>query len=181
MLGYRPSVAPSMNQSLAVWSFAYGDGLYLWSPSPMPIGGEYNHDRVNNDNPLVYYWGDLGIADNGLYDWFHIGYWQVMQNRDIVGASTSWLRPQIYWNSAWTSDTDADSSNIPVMLCQAKAPISAYKVSSNGTEALLIITNPFNNGYTKVTHQIRLPHIAGSPTYSVETWGQYTSVIRITL
>lgn len=181
MLGYRPSVAPSMNQSLAVWSFAYGDGLYLWSPSPMPIGGEYNHDRVDNGNSLVYYWGDLGIADNGLYDWFHIGYWQVMQNRDIVGASTSWLKPQIYWNGSWTSDTDANNSNIPVMLAQAKAPISAYKVSADGSEALLIITNPFNNGYTKATHQIRLPHISGTPTYSVDTWGQYTSVIRITL
>jgi hypothetical protein len=67
------------------------------------------------------------------------------------------------------------------MLAQAKAPISAYKVSADGTEALLIITNPFNNGYTKATHQIRLPHISGTPTYNVDTWGQYTSVIRITL
>lgn len=181
ILTYRPSVAPSMNQSLAVWSFAYGDGMYIWSPAPGTIGGEYNNERYENDNPMIYYWGDIAIADNGLYDWFHVGYWQVMQNRDIVSANTNWYKPELYWNGSWTSDNNTDRNNIPVMLCQAKAPISAYKLSTDGSEALVIITNPYNNGYTKETHQIRLQTVNGSPSYSIDTWGQYTTVVRITL
>jgi len=181
MQGTRPTTAPSFNQSLAVWSMAYADGLYMWDNVPTTIGGEYNHENFNGDSPLIYYWGYLNTLNNGLFDWYHIGIWQVMQNRDIVSANTSWEKTELYWNGSWTSDTDADSTNIPVMLAQAKAPISAYKLSDDGTQALLIITYPYNNGYTKSTHTIRLPTVAGDPEYTVDTWGQYTSVIRINL
>lgn len=181
MQGTRPTTAPSFNQSLAVWSMAYADGLYMWDNVPTTIGGEYNHENYNGDTSLIYYWGYLNTLNNGLFDWYHIGIWQVMQNKDIVGANTSWEKTQLYWNGAWTSDTDANSTNIPVMLAQAKAPISAYKLSNDGTQALLIITYPYNNGYTKSTHTIRLPTVAGTPQFTVDTWGQYTSVIRINL
>lgn len=181
MQGYRPNVAPSFNQSLAVWSMAYADGLYLWDNTPATIGGEFNHDFFSNDVSMVYYWGFLATLNNGLFDWVHVGIWQVMQNRDIVSANTNWNKPEIFWNGAWTSNTDANSTNIPVMLGQAKAPISAFKLSNDGTQALLIITYPYNNGYTKSTHTIRLPGVTGTPEFTVDTWGQYTSVIRINL
>lgn len=181
MQTYRPNTAPSFNQSLAVWSMAYADGLYLWDNTPPTIGGEYTHENFDQETSLVYFWGLLTTLNNGLFDWFHIGIWQVMQNRDIVSANTNWEKPQLYWNGSWTSNTDANSTNIPVMLAQAKAPISAYKLSDDGTQALLIITYPYNNGYTKSTHTIRLPTVAGVPEYTVDTWGQYTSVIRINL
>lgn len=181
MQTYRPNTAPSFNQSLAVWSMAYADGLYLWDNYPATIGGEYNHENYNSDTSLVYYWGLLNTLNNGMFDWFHVGIWQVMQNKDIVSAETSWNKPEIYWNGSWTSNTDANSTNIPVMLAQAKAPISAFKLSADGTQALLIITYPYNNGYTKSTHTIRLPGVTGTPQFTVDTWGQYTSVIRINL
>lgn len=181
MQTYRPNTAPSFNQSLAVWSMAYADGLYLWENTPSTVGGEYNHENYPTENSLIYYWGDLRTLNNGMFDWFHVGIWQVMQNKDIVSSSTDWQRPQLFWNGTWTSDNDANSTNIPVMLAQAKAPISAYKLSEDGTQALLIITYPYSNGYTKSTHTIRLPGVAGVPEYAVDTWGQYTSVIRINL
>jgi hypothetical protein len=181
MQTYRPNVAPSFNQSIAVWSMAYADGLYMWDNTPSTIGGEYNHENYSNDVSMVYYWGFLTTLNNGMFDWIHVGIWQVMQNKDIVGATTSWQKPEIYWNGAWTSNTDANSSNIPVMLAQAKAPISAFKLSGDGTQALLIITYPYSNGYTKSTHKIRLPGVTGTPEFNVNTWGQYTSVIRINL
>lgn len=181
MQGARPNTAPSFNQSLAVWSMAYADGLYLWDNHPATIGGEYNHENFNSDNSLIYYWGALDTLNNGMFDWFHVGIWQVMQNRDIVSANTAWEKTQLYWNGAWTSNTDTNSTNIPVMLAQAKAPISAYKLSDDGTQALLIITYPYNNGYTKSTHTVRFPTIAGNPQFTVNTWGQYTSVIRVNL
>jgi hypothetical protein len=181
MQGTRPTTAPSFNQSLAVWSMAYADGLYMWDNVPVPIGGEYNHENFTDATSLLYYWGSLNTLNNGLFDWFHVGIWQVMQNRDIVSANTQWNKTQLYWNGAWTSNTDTNSTNIPVMLAQAKAPISAYKLSDDGTQALLIITYPYNNGYTKSTHTIRLPDVSGVPQFTVNTWGQYTSVIRINL
>jgi hypothetical protein len=64
------------------------------------------------------------------------------------------------------------------MLYNAQAPISAYKLSADGTEALLIITNPYNNGYTKASFTVRLPS-KGNQQFTVDTWGLYTSVIRI--
>ena len=47
MQGARPTTAPSFNQSLAVWSMAYADGLYMWDNVPTTIGGEYNHENYN--------------------------------------------------------------------------------------------------------------------------------------
>jgi len=172
---YRPNNPPSHNQSLAVWSFAYLDGLYLWDDNV--IGGEYNKWREEFTLEWQAY-GDIYEIDNGAYDWFHIGYWQVLQNRDIVGANTEWVKPEYKNGAVWTSNTDANTTNFPVMLYNAQLPISAYKLSVDGTEALLIITNPFNNGYTMSTHTVRLP-TKGNQEFTVKTWGNYTSVIRL--
>ena len=176
-INYKPDNPPSHNQSLAVWSFAYMDGLYLWA-NDEPQGGEFNK-YYSEYTAGAYRYGDLRIIDNGAYDWFHIGYWQVMQNRDIVMANTSWVKPELKIDSTtWTSDTDANNSNYPVMLYNQQKPISAYKLSTDGTEALLIIVNPFNNGYTKATHTVRLP-TKGNQQFDVDTWGNFTTVIRL--
>jgi len=173
---YKPNNPPSHNQTIAVWSFAYMDGLYLWDNNP-PIGGEFNHLTVE-DTPDRFVYGDLFTINNGAYDWFHIGYWQVLQNRDIVGANTEWVKPEYKNGAVWTSNTDTNTTNFPIMLYNAQLPISAYKLSADGTEALLIITNPFNNGYTMSTHTVRLP-TKGNQEFTVKTWGNYTSVIRL--
>jgi hypothetical protein len=59
-----------------------------------------------------------------------------------------------------------------------KAPIVTYKLSADGTEALMLVISPFNNGYTKQTHRVRLP-TKDNREFLVDTWGNYTSVIRI--
>jgi hypothetical protein len=173
---YRPNNPPSHNQSVAVWSFAYLDGLYLWDDNV--IGGEYNKWREEFSTGWQTY-GDIYEIDNGAYDWFHIGYWQVLQNRDIVGANTPWLKPELKIDSTtWTSNTDADTTNLPVMLYNQQRPISAYKVSADGTEALLIMTSPFNNGYTKETFTVRLP-AKSNQQFDIDVWGNYTTVVRL--
>jgi hypothetical protein len=176
----NPSQCASHFQSLAVWGFAYCDGLSMWD-DPNAMGGEYNHGPCDNPTSLsnfYYGFGNLMQLDNGVFDWLYVGYWQVEQNRDIVAADTAWVRSQLYWNSAWTSDSDANNTNYPVMLYNRQAPISAYKLSADGTEALLIITNPFNNGYTKETFKIRL-QTKGNQEFDVDTWGNFTTVIRL--
>ena len=175
----NPAQCASHFQSLAVWGFAYCDGLSMWD-DPNAMGGEYNHGPCDNPDLYNYFYGfgNLQQLDNGVFDWLYVGYWQVEQNRDIVAADTAWVRSQLYWNSAWTSDSDANNTNYPVMLYNRQAPISAYKLSADGTEALLIITNPFNNGYTKETFKIRL-QTKGNQEFDVDTWGNFTTVIRL--
>jgi hypothetical protein len=167
---------PSFNQSLTVWAFAYCDGLFLWD-NPGTLGGEYNQ-YPQEYTVSAYIYGDLQHIDPVALDWYYIGYWQVMQHRDIISADTAWEKTELYWNGVWTSNTDANTSNYPIMLYNAQAPISAYKLSADGTEALLIITNPYNNGYTKASFTVRLPS-KGNQQFTVDTWGLYTSVIRI--
>ena len=176
-IDWRPTLPPSFIQSLAVWAFGYMDGLYMWD-NPNAYGGEFNHYPA--EYTLDYYrYGNLDEIDNSSYDWLYIGYWQVMQNKDIVGADTPWLKPELKIDSTtWTSNTDADTSNYPVMLYNQQRPISAYKMSADGTEALLIMTNPFNNGYTKDTFTVRLP-AKSNQQFDIDVWGNYTTVVRL--
>lgn len=175
----NPSNCASHFQSLAVWGFAYCDGLLMWD-GQNAMGGEYNHGPCNDEDfaNFFYGFGDLQQLDNGVFDWLYVGYWQVEQNRDIVAANTDWTKTQLLVSGTWTSDTDANNSNYPVMLYNQQKPISAYKLSADGTEALLIIVNPFNNGYTKATHTVRLP-TKGNQQFDVDTWGNFTTVIRL--
>jgi hypothetical protein len=163
-------------QSLAVWAFAYMDGLYMWD-NPNVYGGEFNK-YPDEYTPEYYMYGNMDQIDNGSYDWLFVGYWQVEQNRDIVSANTNWEKTQLLVSGTWTSNTDANNSNYPVMLYNQQKPISAYKLSADGTEALLIIVNPFNNGYTKETHTVRLP-TKSNQQFDVDTWGNFTTVIRL--
>jgi len=172
----RPILPPSFMQSLAVWAFAYMDGLYMWD-NPNVYGGEFKYLPAEY-TPEYYMYGNMDQIDNGAYDWLFVGYWQVEQNRDIVAANTEWTKTQLLVSGTWTSDTDANNSNYPVMLYNQQKPISAYKLSADGTEALLIIVNPFNNGYTKATHTVRLP-TKGNQQFDVDTWGNFTTVIRL--
>jgi hypothetical protein len=152
------------------------DGLYMWD-NPNTYGGEFNvYPQEYTQDYYIY--GNNSEIDNSTYDWLYIGYWQVEQNKDIVSANTSWIRPQVFYNGAWTSDTDANNSNYPVMLYNKQAPLSAYKLSADGTEALVIMINPFNNGYTKETFKIRL-QTKDNQEFDIDLYGNYTTVVRI--
>lgn len=185
----RLQVSPSTMQSIAVWSFAYADGMFHWSYKDAGCEDKEAYDwwAINYYNRNI---GDPDVQENreilestfgtpidrnfGSNDWMFIGYRQVLLHKDIVGASTSWLKPELYWNGAWLTG----ENNYPSTLCYQKAPISAYKLSEDGTEALLIITNSFNNGYTKASHRLRLP-AKSNREFTIDTWGTYTTVIRI--
>lgn len=161
-VGARPEQSPSLNQSLGVWGMAYADGFFAWNDA-------LDIDELNTTDPAH----QLG---RGSWDWGYVGYWQVWQNRDIVEANTSWLVPD-YQKSVgvWTSGNE----NYPVHLYANQRPICRYKLSADGGTALVICTNPFNNGYTKATHTFRLPSNSNY-SFTIDTWGTYTSVIRLT-
>jgi len=160
--GQRPDQSPSLNQSWGVWGMAYADGFFAWNENG-PTFDEFNTTDAS---------GQLGRAS---WDWCYVGYWQVFQNKDIVEAATNWLVPD-YEKSAgvWTTTTE----NYPISLFAFQRPICRYKLSADGTTALVICTNPFNNGYTKATHKFRLP-AKSNYEFTIDTWGTYTSVVRL--
>jgi hypothetical protein len=179
--GDRPEVSPSMGQSLAVWSFAYADGLFLWDDGL--IGEErqrlIDESVSNNTNILtaedtfLKYCGDTLMVGKGAHDWIYKGYLTVAQCQDIIEANTDWLVPDVY-SGSWTSG----NQNYPVSLYANELPLCRYKLNAGGTEALLLIVSPFNNGYTKETHTVRLP-AKSNYEVTIDTWGTYTTVVKI--
>lgn len=157
----RPDQSPSLNQSLAVWGMAYADGFFAWNDGT--LFDEFNTTAESQT---------LGRAS---WDWAYVGYWQVYQNKDIVEASTSWLVPDLEKSAGvWTTTTE----NYPITLFAYKRPICRYKLSSDGTKAMVICTNGFNNGYTKATFKFRLP-AKSNFEFTIDTWGTYTTVVRL--
>lgn len=185
-IGDRLFVCPSVLQSLAVWSFAYAEGLFLWNEVPFGAdedrGADWYWKRIYGWNGeessltgnLSFMYGDTELVDNGGMDWLYSGYLQVSQHKDIIEANTPWLKPEVYWNDEWKTNKYI----YPVYLYNRNAPISAYKVSEDGTEALLITCHGTNIGYTKSTFNLRFPAL-NNRVELVNTWGNYTSVIRI--
>jgi hypothetical protein len=182
---YRPQPAPSTIQSQAVWSMAYADGSWCWESyvqgeEPESINWWQNYLGYNGEfENQVWYkvqgaYGETRSRSNGSWDWLYIGYWQALQHKDIIAAPTIWKKAETYWNSVWTTG----ERNYPVFLFYLRAPIVTYKLSADGTEALMLVISPFNNGYTKETHRVRLP-TKDNREFLVDTWGNYTSVIRI--
>ena len=161
--GGRPDQSPSLNQSLAVWGRAYCDGFFAWNE-----GQNFNFDEFETGR------GGQQLG-RSIWDWAYVGYWQVWQNKDIVEANTDWLVPQFQKSAGqWTSGNE----NYPIHLFANQRPICRYKLSVDGSTALVICTNPFNNGYTKATHTFRLPSNSNY-TFTIDTWGTYTTVVRL--
>lgn len=186
--GSRAWVCPSALQSLGVWCFAYGEGLFVWNEGPFGADEDkgadlywkqqygWNGEENSITGNIVAMYGDISNIDNGGMDWLYAGYLQVSQHKDIIEADTPWLKPEVYWNNEWKTG----KYNYPVYLYNRNAPISAYKVSADGTEALVITCHGTNNGYTKSTFSLRFPTLSNRVEL-VNTWGNYTSVIRIKL
>jgi hypothetical protein len=174
----RLEVAPSVMYSMAVWSMAYCDGIYLWHQSP--IGEEVAAARLDvetaplDDETWEAKWGDTSNIGKSSLDWAYVGYFHAKQNEDIISANTQWLTPNIYMGGSWTSGT----ADYPVMLYNAQKPLCRYKLNSAGTEALVLIINPFNNGYTKDTFTVRLP-AKNNYEFTVDVWGNFTTVLRL--
>ena len=182
-VGERPDASPAFLQSSVVWAMGYCDGINFWDEGAL-IGEErqevYNLS-VSQGRDMMFdlqmkdgYLGICSSVGKGVHDWSYIGHLQIAQNRDIVEAATSWLTPDYKKNGTYTSGT----GNYPVSLYVNQTPISKYKLSADGTEALVLIISPFNNGYTKETHTLRLP-AKGNYEFTVDTWGTFTTVMRL--
>jgi len=175
----RLEASPSMMYNMAVWSMTYADGLYFWYQAKLgeETGAARTDGEANSlsDGAIETKWGETWCVGKSSYDWAYIGYLHASQNKDIIGANTDWKTPNYKIDSTnWTSGTQ----EYPVSLFNQSRPISKYKLSADGTEALVIIYNGFNNGYTKVTHTLRLPDKANYQ-FTVDTFGSFTTILRL--
>jgi len=176
-------VCPSLMFNIALWGMAYADGCYFWDDAYTGEETRYFLEYlVNANTPQLVdqtyaIWGDAIVNSKGTLDWPYIAQFLLAQNKDIIEANTAWLVPDLsLGGGSFTTGT----ANYPVMLFNQSKPIARYKLSDDGTQALLLIHSGFNIGYTKETHTVRLP-AKNNQQYTVDTWGNYTSVIRITL
>jgi hypothetical protein len=185
--GSRIYISPAVAQSYAVWCMAYADGMFMWDAAGYGADedrgadfywkryygwGGQEYDSITGNIGFMY--GDTSGIDNGSMDWLYVGYLQVLEHNDIVQANTSWVKPEVYWNNEWKTG----KYNYPLYLYNREAPISAYKLSADGTEALIITQHGCNIGYTKTDFTLRLP-TKNNKEVLVSTWGNYTSVIRV--
>jgi hypothetical protein len=175
----RLEVCPSLMYAMAVWCMCYADGLFMWYQST--IGEEVAAARLDretnsiDDDFLDAKWGNTTWVGKSSLDWAYVGYLHAKQNEDIISATTEWLVPDLsLGGGSWTTGT----ANYPVSLYNSSRPICRYKLSQDGTEALVLIYNGFNNGYTKDTFTFRLP-AKSNYEFTADVWGNYTSVIRI--
>lgn len=175
----RLEVAPSLMNAMAVWSMCYADGLFMWYQSN--VGEEVASARLDRETtPLTddqadAKWGDTGWVGKNSLDWAYVGYLHAKQNQDILSANTSWLVPDLsLGGGSWTTGT----ANYPVSLYNSSRPIARYKLSADGTEALVLIYNGYNNGYTQDTFTYRLP-AKGNYEFTANVWGNFTTVIRL--
>lgn len=183
-------VCPSLMYNIAIWGLAYADGCYFWDDTYVGedtnafldyLEGAFNKTDPDEKEDAITetyaLWGDCITNAKATLDWPYIAYFLLAQNKDIIEANTDWLVPDLSLGGGnWTTGT----ANYPVMLFNQSKPIARYKLSANGTEALLLIHSGYNNGYTKETHTLRLP-AKDNQEYTVDTWGNYTTVVRITL
>ena len=175
----RLEACPSLMYAMGVWSMCYADGLFMWYQSV--VGEEIGTARLDRENASLgddafdAKWGDTTWLGKSSLDWAYVGYLHAKQNEDIISANTEWLVPDLsIGGGSWTSGTQ----NYPVSLYNNARPICRYKLSTDGTEALVLIFNGFNNGYTKDTYTFRLP-AKSNYQFTADVWGNYTTVLRI--
>jgi hypothetical protein len=159
----------AFNQTMwnwGVWTVAFGDGKHTWSDpvkwtntiTDYPFGAKTFDGRPLQGTP-----GKM-FARNNLknIDWMMRGVWEVSQHKDIIDAPTKWQ---------FTVD--------PAISYQKRELLMAYKLSRDGTEALVLALDMFGGEGVN-------EHVFPQPPYSFSgknftTNGTWTSVIRVKL
>jgi hypothetical protein len=173
----KPDLSPDFYQSLAAWSYGYADGMFLWEAP----GSEWNFENYQDYNALIYDEEKKEFREENFekfannfssQDWFYATIYTMYQNKDIIEAATDWqYASQSKGNSTYTTGTE----NYPVVTYANSRPLIAIKYNVAGTEALILAINPFNNGYTKSSIDIK---VFNDRIITIDMWGNYTTILR---
>ena len=163
---HKPRVGFSTMQTLAAWALFAMDGIHMWEVIKWngntqeflvrsPFFGIPGGDALPNTFPYQTLKG---------YDWMMCGIWAVSMNKDIVDAPTPIVPIN---NNAWQLFSNDEFQD----------PAMAYKLSADGTKALVLVTD-----FTARTEEIRTHNITINGTvHQIKTFFRYTSVVRIDL
>ena len=186
----KAQTAPDVCQSYAVVSHFILDGGDVWD--------EYGNGFTENQQ----YWGLGGITVDALgsfdlnnnplpnnwepgtgahypvqtmknMDWYMAGVWAVAQLKDILDSGN----PIVYAeHSADNGVTWATGDNtLPCVTVFGSGIIAAYVMGTTGTQAALLVCNPFGAANTQATIKVRI----GSKTVDIKTFGKYASAVRV--
>lgn len=167
---HKPDPAGSFYWNCGVWLMGYGDGM-LWF--------NFNFNALE-DRPVYTSFQEAdqyNFINRGQGDWQFKAMFAMYSNRDIIEAATNWKWASV--KKANNTFTIA-SENIPVWLWANQRPLVKVKLNVAETEALVLVGNFFNNGYTKASIEVRIYN--SSLQYvdtTIDTFGLYTSVVRL--
>lgn len=160
----KPRVFPSVAFNMGVWSLL-GDGIDLWSdPNYWTDKKEYwgwgSKDLSGKDLPNKFdeFGSKYPSQPMKNVDWIMSGVWAMSQNKDIIE-----------YNSEWKFQ------KLPTLSYHTRTPLIAYKVM-NG-EALVLAYDGFCEADAKQSLSVEI----NGKSYTIKTYGRYTSVIRIKL
>lgn len=174
----KPMLFPDAMHNAAVWAHAFCDGGDLWSvpysrmDDPTYLGPstevfDLNGRKIESTfkpNSNAQY----AIQDYSNIDRWEGGKWAVSQCKDIIDASTDWNF------AAGTKGSQEFDSTLPSYSLYQKTPLLAYKLSEDGSEAVILAYDAWNNPLK----QEKLTIIISGKAYELTVYGRYTSVIR---
>jgi len=162
----KPKVTPATAYNWGAWTMI-GGGLDCWSDP-----------NTWSENKADWGWGANDPQGRELtikhgenlskypsqplknIDWMMSGVWSVSANKDIVEAESDWVFP-----------------TLPTKSYHDKSLLMAYKLSRDGSEALVLLLDGFGLVDGETTHKV----VIAGKSYDLKTHGRFTSVVRLKL
>jgi hypothetical protein len=145
------------------WAVAIGDGYHLWSNPTKWTNNvlDYPYGSIDRNGRKLQQVGGKSYANNNLknIDWLQRGVWEVSQHADIITAKTKWIFPVSVEESY-----------------AKKTVLIAYKLSTDGSEALVLALDMFSGERVNESPLPKPPFSQG-----ITTNGTWTTIHRIKL
>lgn len=159
----KPAAFNQTMYNWGVWTVAFGDGYHLWS-DPVKWTDDWRdgvHGAKLFDGREAPQAPGKMFARNNLknIDWLQRGVWDVSQHRDIIDAPTKWI------------------CDDPAVSYAKKSVLTAYKLSADGSEALVLALDMFRG---EGLNESVLP-AAVFGNRNITTHGTFTTVQRVKL
>ena len=163
-IAMKPVASYFYMQSYAAWLTALADGFDIWEYREFKED-KATWDRLKDPNlefqaPQFPYNSMKGI------DWAMSAVWALKQNDDILTAATGWVFPI----DPWTAAGGLSGAG-------SKAPLVAYKLNNQGTVALVLALDIYNEDMGLKEVSVIINGVARM----VKIHHKFTSIVRITL